>query len=279
MRSIRRQRPLLGTFVEIGVQPPWSRRSPPDCPFTAAFASIAQIHRLLSFQDPDSDLSRLNRAGGEPVALHPLSLRVLRLARAMTFASGGLFNCTVGGTLVRRGVLPDHDGTPTLDRGDAHDIVCNSRTAQLRRPLRITLDGIAKGYAVDLAITALRRCGIVNGWINAGGDLRVFGTMTLPVHRREADGHLAPLGNLCNAALASSHASAAHDMDFPAVIVPGATNACAHPGVWSVIARHTWRADALTKVAALAPAANRNAIIQRLGGLLVYPASLKDVAA
>ncbi|RDV24218.1 hypothetical protein DXV75_15440 [Alteromonas aestuariivivens] len=37
----------------------------------------------------------------------------------------------------------------------------------LRRPVLITLDGIAKGYAVDLGVRALKLAGIKAGWINA----------------------------------------------------------------------------------------------------------------
>jgi thiamine biosynthesis lipoprotein len=48
--------------------------------------------------------------------------------------------------------------------------------------------------------------------------------------------------------------------------------------VWSVIARQCWRADALTKVAALASASERAAIIRRLGGQLVLPVLEREAA-
>jgi thiamine biosynthesis lipoprotein len=276
MRSLRRLRPLLGSLVEISVEAAGCRA---EAAIAAAFADIALIHRLLSFHEPDSELSRLNRAGREPVALHPHAMRVLRLARAMTRATGGLFNCTVGGELVRRGVLPDHGGAPALARGGAADIECATRRARLRRPVRVTLDGIAKGYAVDLAVRTLRRHGVAGGWINAGGDLRVFGATVLPVHRREADGRLLPLGGLHKAALASSRVAPHHDPDFPGLIVPGTADAAVQAGVWSVLARHAWRADALTKVAGLTPASRRAARLRSLGGILVGPAPSGEAAA
>jgi thiamine biosynthesis lipoprotein len=43
-----------------------------------------------------------------------------------------------------------------------------------------------------------------------------------------------------------------------------------HSGVWTVVARRAWRADALTKVAALAPAQDRLDTVQRLGGRLIH---------
>jgi FAD:protein FMN transferase len=262
-------RPLMGTFVEIGFQP-----APNDqAAVLAAFVSIEEVQRCLSFQDPDSELSSLNRCNGGFVALSPLTIRVLRLARAITVASDGLFNCTLGGALVRRGVLPDHGPGDMLDAGAATDIEICGRSARLIRPVRITLDGIAKGYAVDLAVRVLRREGVSAGWVNAGGDLRVFGPLTLPVHRRESDGTLRPVGGIREAALASSAVGLPTDSRFPGMIV-SATERRVAPNVWSVLARQAWRADALTKVAALASDSARQALLHRLGGRLLSPAAV-----
>jgi thiamine biosynthesis lipoprotein len=259
-------RPLLGTFVEIGFQP----RPGDESAVQAAFAVIEEVQRRLSFQDPESELSRLNRCRGEFVALSSLAVRVVRLARAMTVASGGSFNCTLGGLLVRQGVLPDHGDGEMLDAGTAADIEIRSRGVRLARPVKLTLDGIAKGYAVDCAVNVLRYAGVQTGWVNAGGDLRVFGTLILPISRRESDGALQPLGGVRDASIASSAVHVRADPRFPGTIV-GAPGQRATPGVWSVLARHAWRADALTKVAALAPEASRQEVLSRLGGRLLSP--------
>ncbi|HEX5055094.1 MAG TPA: FAD:protein FMN transferase [Gammaproteobacteria bacterium] len=265
----RRMRPLLGTFVEIGARIGAGGGAAANAAITAAFAGIETIQRLLSFHDPDSDLSRLNRRPGDEIELHPLSLRVLRLARCFTRASGGLFNCTVGGALVRLGRLPDHGGPPPLDFGIADDIEIfpERGSARLRRPLRITLDGIAKGYAVDHGVLILRRHGADSGWINAGGDLRVFGDMKLPVRRPEPDGGFTSFGELQLTALATSRVQNIPDDRFPGFIVAAGSDA-PPKGVWSVLAAQAWRADALTKVAALAQDAAREALLNRLGGRL-----------
>ena len=267
---LRRLRPALGTYVGIGV----SDDGVIDA-VEAAFAAIAQIETLLSFHASGSDLTRLNQQPGKRVTLHATSLRVLRLARAVTRASGGAFNCTVGGTLVRNGALPDHgdvDSADMLDTGNHDDIELGSDWARLRRPVRITLDGIAKGYAVDTAVNALQRCGISAGWVNAGGDLRVFGDMTLPVHRRELDGQFTALGSLRQGALASSRGADAPDERHASAMVSGMAGNPAHspaPGIWSVLANTAWRADALTKVACFTAPGQRAAAVARLGGHLV----------
>jgi thiamine biosynthesis lipoprotein len=42
--------------------------------------------------------------------------------------------------------------------------------------MAITLGGIAKGYAVDKAVSVLKDKGCMNGFVNAGGDGMYFGT-------------------------------------------------------------------------------------------------------
>jgi thiamine biosynthesis lipoprotein len=262
-------RPLLGTFVEIGA----SRDRPgAAAAIAAAFHEIEQIQALLSFQDPDSELTRLNRSDGEWVALNPRSIRVLRRARVLGRASGGRFNCTVGGALVQQGILPDHGGPAPLFRGEPEDLEVSGHSARLRRPVRITLDGIAKGFAVDCAVATLIERGLDGGWVNAGGDLRAFGDAELPVQRREPEGGFRTLGRLRCAALATSVFPGTPDCRFTAWLV-GAGSDPIWPGTWSVLAPQAWLADALTKVSALCEPARRSEMIARLGGRLL-PAAI-----
>ncbi len=272
----RRMRPLLGTFVEVAARG--------DAALTAieqAFAMMLEAQALWSFQDASSELSQLNSRPGQVFTVHRLSARLLRIARALMLQTQGVFDCTLGGELIALGVLPDHGGVPTLARGCADDLVINGCEVLLRRPVRLCLDGIAKGYAIDCAIHVMRCAGVRDGWINAGGDLRVFGDAVLPVQRRELDGSLSNLGYLREAALASSHVAAQVDIpfgmqleseckDFPAHII-ATTAEPAQVGVWSVMAKSAWRADALTKVAATLPADRAAQVIADLGACLLRP--------
>jgi FAD:protein FMN transferase len=262
----RRLRPLFGTLVEVGVAADACAARALD----AAYRAMHEVHTALSFHDPQSELSRLNASRGEWMPVSPLLARLLRLGRAMCRDSGGLFNHTVGGALVRAGALPDHGGSEPLEAGDYHDVVLRRDAVRLRRAVRVTLDGIAKGYGVDCAVRALRRTGTRWGWVNAGGDLRAFGDCALPVALRGGDG-LTALGELREGALATSEFGAA-DERFPARLIDPRA---AHPGRpasaarVSVLARYAWRADALTKVAALAPAVSRARWVELLGGRLL----------
>ncbi len=69
-----------------------------------------------------------------------------------------------------------------------------------------SLDGIAKGFAVDRAIDCLQQAGMTVGVVNAGGDLRVFGDDCEPLHVRPAErpDQLIYVGRIRNAAVATS---------------------------------------------------------------------------
>src|SRR6185437_14298893 len=92
--EVRRARPLLGTFVEIAVDG-WCADSA-HCAIDAAFAAIEEVQRRMSFHDPASTLSRLNReAAQRAVPVDAWTFAVLRAAARVHRVSGGAFDVTV----------------------------------------------------------------------------------------------------------------------------------------------------------------------------------------
>lgn len=247
---MRRARPLLGTFVEIdatGLAEPALARA-----VDAAFEAIERVQRLMSFHDPESDLSRLNRyAPTAPVAVDPWTAKVLRRARVLFEATDGLFDCAVGYEAMQRGLLPsqvlDH-----VERGtfSAVEFMSDDR---IRFSARIALDlgGIAKGFAVDRAIAVLRTHGVREALVNAGGDMRVMGETAQPVHIRCSgeDRHIVKAGLLRNAAIATSTFAATLPKGNAQTLVPVVSALSHAQGVaYSVVAPTCLLADALTKV-------------------------------
>jgi thiamine biosynthesis lipoprotein len=214
----RRARPLLGTLVEIGAFDGGA--------LEAGFAAIAAVQAALSVFDPRSDIARFNALpAGRALRVGADAVHVLAAARQLQDTSGGLFDASLG----------------TAPRGwhcDGHDL------HKLDPATRLDLGGIAKGHAVDRAIEALRAQGCQAGWVNAGGDLRVFGDLALPlVLRDETRGGVRAFGTLADGAFATSRYAA--DSRSRA----SATHAVrAHVSVAAPLA--LW-ADALTKVVAV----------------------------
>jgi len=248
--DIRRARPLLGTYVAIGVGLPDAEAAKA---IEAGFAAIADIHRLMSFHEPDSDVSRINRAAGGVVAIDPHTYAVLAAAQRMAEASGGIFDITIAPDLVAWGFLPRPDAPEPDPAASWRDIdLLPGNEIRLDKPLWIDLGGIAKGYAVDQAFSAMKLPSEVQCSVNAGGDLRVQGEPERILLRVPAEGGQVPVIELENAALASS--SGRDDLlDARGGKVGPHVEGGTHRSVGtasfvSVVASDCMTADALTKI-------------------------------
>lgn len=256
----KRARPLLGTLVEIGAR--GASAQAVGAAIDQAFAAVKTIHDLMSYHDPASDVSRLNRAGAACVTVHSHTWQVLATARAVAEASDGRFDVSIAPELVRHGYLPRHAdlARPAPGANWQHIELLPDHRVRLARPLHLDLGGIAKGYAVDCAIRALQDAGVPAGRVNAGGDLRLFGDAAEPIHVRHPHTatHLLPLCQLSEGAVATSatYYSARQVRGRPvSPLIDAATRQpCAGVRSVSVLADRCTVADALTKVVYADPA-------------------------
>jgi thiamine biosynthesis lipoprotein len=248
--EIRRCRPLLGTFVEIQV----SGTADLQPGVEAAFVAIEQVQQLMSFHDRESELSRINRdAFYKPVRVHPWTWRVLKSAREFSRDSDGIFDITTGRQLVKWNYLPRFDSH--IGSGSWRDLIFEeNRYVRFRRPLIIDLGGIAKGFAVDRAVETLRRHGLTTGIVNAGGDLRAFGSGSHLVHVRNPTepARVAGAVRLSGRAMATSgnyFARKKHRGRYVSPLLDGRTGRAAREQISvTVAAADCMTADALTKI-------------------------------
>ncbi len=244
-------RPAMGTLVHV------SATGPDAAPAVdAALDCIAQVDRLMSFHDPASELSMLNReAARAPCIVHPWTWAVLSRALRIAEASNGLFDITVAPLLVRKGLLPGR-ADEALECGRWRQIALLPGCGVfLGRPMMLDLGGIAKGFAVDLAIHALRKAGCTQAMVNAGGDLRRFGPDLHPVHLRRRNALLEVARLRCGAiATSAPNAERSDRLAQPLghIFDPATGGVWAGGGAVMVAAPSCVIADALTKVAALA---------------------------
>ena len=211
---VRRARPLLGTLVEVGWIGAVGERRDAERAIDDTFATVAAIESRLSRFVDGSEIFRFNGArSGDRIEIGLDACRVLAAADELRHASDGLFDITLG------------SGT--------HGWRCDGTSlVKLDDDVRIDLGGIGKGYAVDRAVAALAEAGAQAGWVNAGGDLRVFGDATVPIDLRdEASGGVRRFAQLEDGAFATSRFAAA--------------------GHASVAAPECLWADALTKIVVL----------------------------
>lgn len=151
----------------------------------AAYARIADLNRILSDYDPQSELSRLSAGGpqaGTVKLSEPLWL-VLSRSQELARQSDGAFDATVGPyvRLWRRArrekQMPSNERLAAARAAVGYEFLkldSQRRTAQLLRPgMRLDLGGIAAGYAVDEAMAMLKEHGILSALIDASGDVAV----------------------------------------------------------------------------------------------------------
>ena len=181
--EVRRARPLLGTFVDITAR--GGEQTTLHRAVDRAFGTIQRVDRLMSFHDPGSDVSRINRDGfPKGVIVHPWTWCVLKCAQEFSRKSDGIFDITIGRQLVKWNYLPK-PGKRFVNGGNWRDIVLDNKcNVRFHRPLIVDLGGIAKGFAVDHAVETLKDNGVVTGIVNAGGDLRAFGETSQLIHLR-----------------------------------------------------------------------------------------------
>jgi FAD:protein FMN transferase len=170
-----RCRPLLGTFVEVTADR--------EDAIEAAFAAVEQIHRLMSAHVSDSDVSRINRFGHlRPIQVHDWTVRVIERALFWSKRSEGAFDVVrAGKAAIEHALVPRHADQPQPDAAHWTWLEIQGASVRLLKPGCIDLGGIAKGFAVDRAVEALRATGCERGLIDAGGDLRAFGPESWPV--------------------------------------------------------------------------------------------------
>lgn len=259
--TVRRARPLLGTRVEIAVSD--ARRSPLELhsAVSDAFAEVERVQRLMSFHDSASELSIANReALRRCVRVHSDTYKVFEMAVNFAWITNGAFDPTVAPTLEGWGYLPRSEIRHDPD-ADWRDIeLLGDSCIRFRRSLRVDLGGIAKGYAVDLAVGALMGRDIENVLVNAGGDLRAAGPQSHGVHLRHprAPGQQAHFLKLKNQALATSapyfsRRRSAAGREVSALLNPANRMPELNVGSVSVLADDCASADALTKALLFAP--------------------------
>jgi FAD:protein FMN transferase len=157
-----------------------------------AIDEIRRLEGLMTTWRDDSEVSRINQSAGR-TAVHvgPETLGVIQRSLWMSRASEGVFDITFE---VMHGLWRfDEDVDPHLP--SASDVAARRKLIDYRhvvvdeaastvllddRRTKISLGGIAKGYAIDRAAAILLAAGVEDFLAQAGGDLYV--------HGRRADG-------------------------------------------------------------------------------------------
>jgi thiamine biosynthesis lipoprotein len=135
-------------------------------------AAARRADELFSRFDPDSELSRLNRASDEAVRVNADMAALLQRALHLRAATGGAFDVGIGAlTGLWRGasVWPSPPQIEAVKPAAGGAALTLDGSVVHRRPgVLVDLDGIAKGWTVDRCASQLRADGIERALLSLG---------------------------------------------------------------------------------------------------------------
>ena len=157
--------------------------------FAKAFAEMERAEALFTRHKSSSALSLLNTQKKLSDAPQDL-ITVLRETQKIEKMSGGAFNPSV------LPVLEYLEAQNSVSQSEIKELfalvqrnsiqINNNSIALSQGDIKITLDGIAKGYIVDKAAQVFEACGVQDFLINAGGDVRAKGMKQSSLLNKEA---------------------------------------------------------------------------------------------
>lgn len=184
-RLVRRTIPVMGTIAEVAVVHDDTALA--QAAIDAAFAELRRVDAGMTRYSEASDIGRLNLGGARgPVAISKDTADVIAEALRWASSTDGRFDPCIGKATDLWDVNRRHEPPPEgavrrfagrhLYRALDVDTWRGSPVARFTdEDIMVDLGGIAKGYAVDRAVLALRERGIDRAFVNAGGDLYAMG--------------------------------------------------------------------------------------------------------
>jgi thiamine biosynthesis lipoprotein len=153
---------VMGTFLRVVVD-----GEAPPATFDGCFAEARALDRTFSRYDPESELVRLNAAGGGPASptFRDALGRALRLGRV----TDGAFDVSVGAATAmwRTTSAPGQASLASVRRTVGRVAVEDDRVV-LGPGTQLDFDGFAKGVAVDACVAALRAVGVTRALVSFG---------------------------------------------------------------------------------------------------------------
>ncbi len=154
----------------------------------AAFDEIKTLEEFLNYFSTESEITAINKAAGKvPVKVSKETLDVVKKAVDVADATDGAFNPTIGPVIKLWGFsrqssehsLPSRKLIEdALRLVDYKKIKINNLTSEIyleEKGMELDLGGIAKGYAADKAIEAIKSKGIKSALVAIAGDIKGFG--------------------------------------------------------------------------------------------------------
>ena len=179
-------RDLMGTYIKVVI---YADERIAEEAINAAFARMEEIDRIATTWDSEGEAFKLNQNGYSDTPSDEL-LELINLSLYYSELTDGSFDITIQPLLDLWEYKPDADKqfweldestqkpeiNETLKLVGPDQIITEDDTIRFKEGKKITLGGIAKGYAVDEALEVLKDMGIKYALVDAGGDIGTLGS-------------------------------------------------------------------------------------------------------
>lgn len=173
----------MGTIVTVKI--PHAAKEDVRSAIKESFRKVDEVERLINKYDQNSECAAINRlAPGSTIRISRQMSFVLRKALELHNVTGGAFDVTVSPLIDLWDLYKEKNALPPTGEIKEALLKVGSRNIALDEEdllsfvqdgAEINLSGIAKGYAVDQVVSILRKKGIKNGLVDAGGDIYCLG--------------------------------------------------------------------------------------------------------
>lgn len=148
---------------------------------------LVEVNRQMSHYQPDSELSRFNRAPAHtPFKVSPEFARVVRFSLEMNRRSAGAFDPTLapvinlwgfGEKTDQRAVPPEADLKAAMKNTGCQHLSVTAQDELVKDipEFTINLSAVAKGFGSDEIVGVLRRHGLTNVYAAIAGEVMVLG--------------------------------------------------------------------------------------------------------
>jgi len=181
VKTIKRTKILLGTVVEIQVRDADEQKA--EDAITKAFAEVKRIDDLFTTYNEASPVWKINNSADTIINIDSEIYNLIVLCDSITKLSNGSFDVSLDNLTKVWGFYTDNPQLPTkaeidsalLNSGWQNIILLGENKIIKKGKVGLNFGAIAKGYAVDKAIDVLKKQGIKEALVNAGGEISVIG--------------------------------------------------------------------------------------------------------
>ena len=170
------------TAVTITVYNPSSKEDATDI-INGGFNLCKNYESIFSRTAKDSDISKINAAGGSQTTVHPEVTEIIRDSLKYSQLSEGAFDITIAPLSSlwdiknNNGVIPAKNSIASaLEHIDYRNIIVEENSITLSDPkAQIDLGGIAKGFVADKLKKYMISKGVTSAIIDLGGNILTIG--------------------------------------------------------------------------------------------------------